>query len=78
MLLAEPLFRPRIRISKSASKGWGPLYPRPTLDTFGTLEGFWGGEIAALVYGNMTQSGFLPGGDLNLLLLQGSVADGAS
>ena len=34
------------------------MYPRPTLDTFGTLEGFWGGEIAALVYGNMTQSGF--------------------
>jgi hypothetical protein len=39
MLLAEPLFRPRIRITKSASKGWGPLFFMPTLDTFGTLEG---------------------------------------
>ena len=49
ILLAEPLFRPRIRISKSASKGWGPVYPQPTLDTFGTLEGFLGDGIAALV-----------------------------
>jgi hypothetical protein len=39
ILLAEPLFRPRIRITKSASKGWGPLFFMPTLEGFSTLEG---------------------------------------
>jgi hypothetical protein len=36
--LAEPLFSPLMRVSKSASKDRGPVFFMLTLDTFSTLE----------------------------------------